>query len=61
MPNCCGDDFGKVLRALCPKTMIVFVTGEALIDPLKSAVPDCLVLRKPIDVAVLLELLECAR
>lgn len=59
MPERCGDDFGKDLRARCPKTMIVFVTGEALIDPLKNAVPDCFVMRKPIDVAVLLELLAC--
>ncbi len=59
MPERCGDDFGKELRARCPKTMIVFLTGEALIDPLKNAVPDCFVLRKPIDVAVLMELLEC--
>ena len=59
MPDRCGDDFGKDLRRRCPKTMIVFVTGEALIDPLKKAVPDCFVLRKPIDVAVLLELLAC--
>ena len=61
MPDRCGDDFGKALRVRCPKTMIVFVTGEARIDPLKSAVPDCFVLRKPIDVSVLLELLECAQ
>src|SRR5688572_19682478 len=59
MPDRCGDDFGKELRARCPNTMIVFVTGEALIDPLKAAVPDCFVLRKPIDVAVVLELLAC--
>jgi DNA-binding NtrC family response regulator len=59
MPDRCGDDFGKELRERCPKTMIVFVTGEAIIDPLKEAVPDCFVIRKPIDVAVLLELLEC--
>jgi DNA-binding NtrC family response regulator len=59
MPDRCGDDFGRELRRRCPKTMIVFVTGEALIDPLKEAVPDCFVIRKPIDPAVLLELLEC--
>jgi DNA-binding NtrC family response regulator len=59
MPDRCGDDFGKELRERCPKTMIVFVTGEALIDPLKEAVPDCFVIRKPINVAVLMELLEC--
>ena len=43
MPDRCGDDFGKELRARCPKTMIVFVTAETLIDPLKEAVPDCFV------------------
>jgi two-component system, cell cycle sensor histidine kinase and response regulator CckA len=57
MPGRCGDDFGRELRARCPKTMIVFVTGEAIVDPLHHAVPDCFVMRKPIDVAVLLELL----
>jgi two-component system, cell cycle sensor histidine kinase and response regulator CckA len=57
MPGRCGDDFGRELRARCPKTMIVFVTGEAMVDPLHHAVPDCFVMRKPIDVAVLLELL----
>src|SRR5687767_2204393 len=41
MPDRCGDDFGKELRKRCPKTMIVFCTGEALIDPLKQAVSDC--------------------
>jgi len=57
MPGRCGDDFGRELRARCPKTMIVFVTGEAIVDPLHQAVPDCFIMRKPIDVAVLLELL----
>ena len=56
MPNRCGDDFGKELHLRCPKTMIVFCTGEALIEPLKQAVPDCFVLRKPLDCAVLLDL-----
>jgi hypothetical protein len=39
--------------------MIVFVTGEQLIEPLKRAVPDCFVMRKPIDSAVLLQLMRC--
>ncbi len=39
--------------------MILFVTGETLIDPLKEAVSDCYVIRKPIDVVELLELLKC--
>ncbi len=59
MPGRCGDDFGKELRARCPKTMIVFITGESLVHPLKAAVPECFVLRKPFDVEVLRELLAC--
>lgn len=57
MPERCGDDFGRELRARCPKMMKVFVTGEHLIEPLKTAVPGCYVIRKPIDSAVLVELL----
>ena len=59
LPDRSGDDFGSELRGRCPNAMIVFVTGEALVDPLKDAVPDCFVLRTPIDAAVLLELLAC--
>ena len=59
MPGRCGDDFGKEVRARCPKAMIVFITGEALVQPLKAAVPGCFVLRKPFDAEVLRELLAC--
>jgi len=59
LPERCGDDSGRELRERCPKTMIVFVTGEHQIEPLKAAVSDCFVLRKPIDSAVLMELLTC--
>ncbi len=59
MPERCGDDFGKELRTRCPQTMIVFITGEAEIEPLKTAVPDCFVLRKPVQVNTLLKLLDC--
>jgi DNA-binding response OmpR family regulator len=59
LPGRCGDDFGRELRQRCHKTMIVFVTGEAIIEPLKKVVPDCFVMRKPIDADLLLELLEC--
>jgi DNA-binding NtrC family response regulator len=59
MPGRCGDDFGRELRQRCPKTMIVFLTGEAIIEPLKKMVPDCFVMRKPVDADLLLELLEC--
>ena len=57
MPGRCGDDFARELRARCPNTMIVFVTGESLIDPLRAAIPGCFVLRKPFDAEVLRELL----
>jgi hypothetical protein len=39
--------------------MIVFITGEAILEPLKEAVPDCFVMRKPIDADLLVELLGC--
>ncbi|HEV7302054.1 MAG TPA: response regulator [Tepidisphaeraceae bacterium] len=57
LPGRGGDDFGKELRARSPRTMIVFITGEPEIAPLKAAVPDSFVIRKPLDVAVLLQLL----
>jgi hypothetical protein len=47
------------LRQRCSITMIVFVTGEAILEPLKEAMPDCFVMRKPIDIHLLLELLKC--
>jgi two-component system, response regulator, stage 0 sporulation protein F len=59
LPGRCGDDFGRELRQKCPKTMIVFINGEAILEPLKEAVPDCFVMRKPVDFALLIELLEC--
>jgi DNA-binding NtrC family response regulator len=54
-----GDDFGRELRQRCPKAIIVFITGEVMLEPLKEAVADCFVMRKPIDSAVLFKLLEC--
>ena len=38
--------------------MIGFITGEAILAPLKEAVPGCFVMRKPIGPPLLLELLE---
>lgn len=58
LPGRCGDDFAKELRANCPKTMIVFLTAEDRVEPLKDAVPDCFVLRKPVDIQMLLDLLR---
>lgn len=59
LPGRSGDDFGRELRLKCPHTMIVFITGESLLEPLKEAVPDCFVMRKPIDADLLMELLQC--
>ena len=59
LPGRSGDDFGKALRQKCPHVMIVLLTGEAILEPLKQAVPDCFVMRKPIDAHLLLELLNC--
>ena len=60
MPGRCGDDFGKELRERCPDIKIVFTTGEAIVDALKEKVPGSFVIRKPIDVEVLMELIECS-
>jgi two-component system, OmpR family, response regulator ResD len=57
MPDRCGDDFGSELCRRCPQTMIVFVTAVDGIALLKEAVPDCFVLRKPVEMLVLLKLL----
>ena len=59
LPGRCGDDFGRELRERCPKAMIVFITGEAILEPLKEAVSDCFVMRKPVDADLLLGLVEC--
>ena len=59
IPGRCGDDFAIELRRRCPNVAIVFITGEDSTDPLKAAVPDCLVFHKPFDPVVLLELLAC--
>jgi FixJ family two-component response regulator len=57
MPIRSGDDFGKELRGRFHQISIVFLTGELLLEPLKIAVPDCLVLQKPVDPAKLLQAL----
>ena len=59
MPGRSGDELAPELIQRCPGTQIIFLTGESRLDSLKSAVPSCLVIRKPVDVAVLLQLIDC--
>ena len=58
MPGRTGDELAPDLLKRCPKTRIIFLTGEAKPGLLKAAVPACLVLQKPLDFAVLLTLLD---
>ena len=57
MPGRSGDDLARELAQRCPRTRIIFLTGEDNIGRLKAAVPSCMVIRKPIDFSVLLQLL----
>jgi DNA-binding NtrC family response regulator len=59
MPGRSGDELAPDLIRRCPGTRVIFLTGEAKLDNLKAAVPSCLVLRKPVDFAVLGRLLDC--
>lgn len=59
MPGRSGDELAPDLIERCPGTRIIFLTGEAKLDNLKAAVPSCLVLQKPVDFAVLSQLLDC--
>jgi CheY-like chemotaxis protein len=59
MPGRSGDDLARELAQRCPRTRIIFLTGEDNIGRLKTAVPTSIVIRKPIDFAVLLQLLSC--
>ncbi len=60
MPGRSGDDLGRELALRCPNTRIIFLTGEDALHDLKAAVPSSFVIRKPIDVALLFELMSCA-
>jgi FixJ family two-component response regulator len=60
MPGRAGDDVGRELAERCPNTRIIFLIGESDIDLLKRAVPSCFVIRKPIDFAMLFQLMDCA-
>lgn len=58
LPGRFGDDFGRELHQRWPKIPIVFLTAEADIERLKRLVPEALVIRKPVDIDVLLSLLK---
>jgi DNA-binding response OmpR family regulator len=59
LPGRFGDDFGTELRQFSPKAQIIFLTAEETIETIKERIPGALVIRKPVDIAVLLELLRC--
>ena len=61
LPGRSGDDLARELAQQSPHTRIIFLTGEENIGRLKTAVPASMVIRKPVDFAVLLQLLSCVR
>lgn len=58
LPGQSGDAFARELRKANPDVRIVFLTGNYDVEHLKNAVPDALCLSKPVDVDVLLALVE---
>jgi DNA-binding response OmpR family regulator len=60
LPGRRGDDFAREYAEKHPRVRIYFLTAEAEVDQLKHLVPGCMVLRKPVDITALLELLKCA-
>lgn len=59
LPGRTGDEFGRELVQRFPDTRIIFATGEHDLSRLKTAVPGCFVLRKPVDLDVLSQMLKC--
>jgi DNA-binding response OmpR family regulator len=59
LPGRFGDDFGRELAEKSPKVQIIFLTAEEDIDRIKQLVPSSMTIRKPVDIAVLLEILRC--
>jgi len=59
LPGRRGDDFGRELAEKHPALRILFLTAEADIDAIKHLVPGSMVIRKPVDVEALLELIKC--
>lgn len=58
LPGRFGDDYARELAQKCPDTKIIFLTAEYKVDALKNKVENALVLSKPVDVDVLLRLIE---
>jgi hypothetical protein len=57
--TCSTDDFGRELRQRCPRTMIVFITGEKNLKSIKASVADCFGMWKPVNKDLLLKRLPC--
>jgi hypothetical protein len=53
-----GEAMSTQKRVLVTEDL-VSLTGEAILGPLQEAVLDCLVLQKPVDSHLPLEILEC--
>ena len=54
-----GDDYGRELAEHHPGIQILFLTAEEDIERVKQLVPTAMIIRKPVDIGVLLELLRC--
>lgn len=58
LPGRSGDDLGAELHRCWPNIRVIFMTGEYSVDLVKASVPGALVLKKPVDVDVLLALVN---
>ncbi|MGN6369326.1 MAG: response regulator [Phycisphaerae bacterium] len=59
LPGRHGDDFAGDFHAQWPRIPVILWTAEADIDKVKHVAPFALVLRKPVDMPALLELIDC--
>lgn len=60
LPGQRGDDFAEMLQHRCPRTRLVFVSGECQIDPLARFGPAACFFAKPLDLDSLLRTLGTA-
>ena len=60
LPGRFGDDYARELGEKRPTARIIFLTGEYKLDDLKEKVPSALCLSKPVDMDVLLALINAA-
>lgn len=58
LPGRYGDDFGREFHEKHPAAQIIFLTAEDDLRSIRAAVPESLVIQKPIDLPALLHLLR---